>query len=62
MRKLTNASKYKIVDGYAVIYMVSKATKKWTPAFEYHLSCIDIIKQSGKVFGNENVHLIPFTN
>ena len=44
MRKLTNASKYKIVDGYAVIYMVSKATKKWTPAFECHLSCIDIIK------------------
>ena len=21
-----------------------------------------LIKQSGKVFGNENVHLIPFTN
>ena len=49
-----------MVNGDAIIYLISKATGKWTPAFECNVACIDVIKKSGKILGNENVYLIPY--
>lgn len=54
MKKLTDKTKYKIVDGSLHIYAKLKATGNFALLGTCHLSCLDLIQQAGTIFA-ENV-------
>ena len=58
MKKLTNKTKYDIVNGEVIIYAKRIGSDKFEPAFTCHMVCIDLIKQANS-FKVEGVYLIP---
>ncbi len=58
MKKLTNKTKYRIVNGEAVIYAKRIGSNKFEPAFTCNTACIDRIKQANS-FKVEGVHIVP---
>ena len=58
MKKLTNKTKYDIVNGEVIIYAKRIGSDKFEPAFTCNIACIDLIKQANN-FKVEGVHLVP---
>lgn len=58
MRKLIKNAKYRYKDGFAVIYLKSKTSGKFVPAFECHASCIPVIISSNSLIA-DGVVLLP---
>lgn len=58
MRKLIKNAKYEYKDGFAVIYLKSKANGKFVPAFECHMACIPLIISTNSLVA-KGVVLVP---
>ena len=58
MKKLTNKTKYDIVNGEVIIYAKRIGSHMFEPAFTCNIACIDLIKQANS-FKVEGVHLVP---
>lgn len=60
MKKLTDKTKYDIIDGEVVIYAKRIGSTKFEPAFTCNVACIDLIKRANS-FKVDGVHLIPYS-
>ena len=58
MKKLTDKTKYDIVNGEVIIYAKRIGSEKFKPAFTCNIACIDLIKQANS-FKVEGVYIVP---
>ena len=58
MKKLTDKTKYDIVNGGVIIYAKRIGSDKFEPAFTCNVACIDLIKQANS-FKVDGVYIVP---
>ena len=60
MKKLTDKTRYDIINGEVVIYAKRIGSNKFEPAFTCNVACIDLIKKANS-FKVDGVCLVPYS-